>query len=168
MISSQQFDFDQVCKRVCHFELLSRFCSEPFSVTKARLCRSHTIRTRTPLPLMELSISECSLLLWLLPERDSLLICGLLVCLTMCFYSLFSSTATNPVQSAATMNLPEPISINSVDSTQEQPIDDDYEVINDSDRDDSTSDVSKNKARVIYSRVSCEWSSFHWSSQDHA
>lgn len=105
---------------------------------------------------MELPTSD-SLLVWLFPERDSLLICVLLVCLTMCLYSLLFSTANPPVQSAAAMNLPEPISINSVDSTQERSIDDDgYELINDSDHDDSTSDaqLSKNKARVTYSRVS--------------
>lgn len=59
------------------------------------------------------------------------------------------------------MNLPEPISITSVDSTQEPPIDDDdgYEMINDSDQNDSTNDddASKNQARLIYSRVSFDW-----------
>lgn len=102
---------------------------------------------------------EPAISLWPSPELAyPLLIAVLLVCLTVCLYSLFSSTATNPVQSAAAMNLPEPISINSVDSTQEPPVDEDdgYEMINDSDHNDSTNgdDASKNQARVVYSRVS--------------
>ena len=112
---------------------------------------------------MELPTSV-SLLVWLFPEQDSVLICLLIVCLTMCLYSLLFSTANPPVQSAEAMNLPEPISINSVDSTQERSIDDHgYELVNDSDHDDSTSEdaqLAKNKARVTYSRVSLSVNAF--------
>lgn len=56
-------------------------------------------------------------------------------------------------------HLPEPISINSVDSSQDQSIDNDgYEAISDSDQNDSKDgfdDVQlKNKTRIVYSRVS--------------
>lgn len=69
--------------------------------------------------------------------------------LTIPFYSLQSA---NQVQ--RTMNLPEPISINNVDSTQDQ-LNDAYDVISDdSIQNDSRDGIDNCKDRIIYSRVS--------------
>lgn len=67
------------------------------------------------------------------------------------FYPFIRSA--NQVQKRFTMNIQQPISIDSVDSTQDQ--NDGYDLISDdSIQNDSKDDLDHNKERIIYSRVS--------------
>ena len=73
-----------------------------------------------------------------------------LICLTLFYFFNFSAN-----HRTTKMNLPEPISIKNVDSTQNQ-LNGDYDIISDSDYNDSKEDFEdcSTKPRIIYSRVS--------------